>query len=54
VNMVKPDISRDYYQDLELKPGADPSEVKKQFKKLGACGAASGPPSHVSLVIVLT
>ena len=37
--MVKPDISRDYYEDLELKPGADTNEVKKQFKKLGAFGA---------------
>jgi hypothetical protein len=33
--MVKPDISRDYYQDLEVKPGADTNEIKKQFKKLG-------------------
>jgi curved DNA-binding protein CbpA len=33
--MVKADVSRDYYQDLELKPGADVNEIKKQFKKLG-------------------
>jgi hypothetical protein len=40
--MVKPDISRDYYHDLELKPGADINEVKKQFKRLGTCDAALG------------
>ena len=32
--MVKADSRRDYYGDLELKPSADVSEVKKQFKKL--------------------
>jgi curved DNA-binding protein CbpA len=33
--MVKADLSRDYYRDLELQPGADTQEIKKQFKKLG-------------------
>ena len=33
--MVKLDITKDYYGDLELSPGADVIEVKKQFKKLG-------------------
>lgn len=33
--MVKADNRRDYYGDLEVKPDADASEIKKQFKKLG-------------------
>ena len=33
--MVKADLTRDYYGDLELQPGADITEIKKQFKKLG-------------------
>ncbi|CZR62337.1 uncharacterized protein PAC_12234 [Phialocephala subalpina] len=32
--MVKADLSRDYYGDLELAPNADITEIKKQFKKL--------------------
>lgn len=32
--MVKADLSRDYYGDLELAPNADVTEIKKQFKKL--------------------
>ncbi|RDL35774.1 uncharacterized protein BP5553_06386 [Venustampulla echinocandica] len=32
--MVKADLTRDYYGDLELLPGADIQEIKKQFKKL--------------------
>ncbi|KAL3427474.1 DnaJ domain-containing protein [Phlyctema vagabunda] len=32
--MVKADLSRDYYADLELPPTADANEIKKQFKKL--------------------
>ncbi|KAI9808441.1 MAG: hypothetical protein M1827_007260 [Pycnora praestabilis] len=31
--MVKADIKRDYYADLELEPNADNNDVKKQFKK---------------------
>ncbi len=33
--MVKADLTRDYYGDLELQPGADTAEIKRQFKKLG-------------------
>jgi hypothetical protein len=33
--MVKADNRRDYYGDLEVKPDADASDIKKQFKKLG-------------------
>jgi len=33
--MVKADLSRDYYGDLDVPPGADAAEIKKQFKKLG-------------------
>jgi len=33
--MVKADVKRDYYADLELKSGADTEEIKKQFRKLG-------------------
>jgi hypothetical protein len=33
--MVKADLTRDYYGDLEIAPTADVAEIKKQFKKLG-------------------
>lgn len=33
--MVKADLSRDYYGDLDLLPNADANDIKKQFKKLG-------------------
>lgn len=33
--MVKADLTRDYYADLELQVGATEAEIKKQFKKLG-------------------
>ncbi|KAI9055026.1 hypothetical protein LZ554_002166 [Drepanopeziza brunnea f. sp. 'monogermtubi'] len=32
--MVKADLTRDYYGDLELPPTAEVHEIKKQFKKL--------------------
>lgn len=32
--MVKADLTRDYYGDLEVAPTADINEIKKQFKKL--------------------
>jgi len=32
--MVKADLSRDYYADLELPPTADVGEIKRQFRKL--------------------
>jgi hypothetical protein len=33
--MVKADLTRDYYGDLEVPANADANEIKKQFKKLG-------------------
>ncbi len=33
--MVKVDVTRNYYAELELTPAATAEEVKKQFKKLG-------------------
>ncbi len=33
--MVKTEVPRDYYADLELAPTADANEIKRQFKKLG-------------------
>ncbi|KAI9772797.1 MAG: hypothetical protein M1839_002298 [Geoglossum umbratile] len=44
--MVKADVSRDYYQDLELKPGADVNEIKKQFKKLALKYHPDRNPGH--------
>ncbi|RKF62989.1 hypothetical protein OnM2_028029 [Erysiphe neolycopersici] len=32
--MVKPDLFRDYYEDLELSPSSGSVEIKKQYKKL--------------------
>ena len=57
--MVKVDATRDYYADLELQQGADPNEVKKQFKKLGIHSyrsrsmgiIADGAPSQLSSTI---
>lgn len=33
--MVKPDVRRDYYAELNTLPGAEQDEIKKQFRKLG-------------------
>jgi DnaJ-class molecular chaperone len=33
--MVKADLTRDYYVDLGLQPGASEAEIKKQFRVLG-------------------
>ena len=33
--MVKADVKRDYYADLELPSTADTEEIKKQFRLLG-------------------
>lgn len=33
--MVTADVDRDYYADLDLKPSAEPNDIKKAFKKLG-------------------
>jgi curved DNA-binding protein CbpA len=35
--MAKADLTKDYYADLELLPGAAEADIKKQFKKLGMC-----------------
>ncbi len=35
--MVKADMTRDYYADLELPPTADIADIKKQYRKLGEC-----------------
>ena len=32
----KADPKQDYYGDLELSPNAEPEDIKKQFRKLGA------------------
>ncbi|PSS25891.1 hypothetical protein M430DRAFT_208043 [Amorphotheca resinae ATCC 22711] len=32
--MVRADLTRDYYGDLEISPNADVNDIKKQFKKL--------------------
>jgi len=42
--MVKADLTRDYYGDLELAPTADVLEIKKQFKKLGRLSFSSVGP----------
>lgn len=33
--MVKADVKRDYYADLDLPSTADSEEIKKQFRYLG-------------------
>jgi curved DNA-binding protein CbpA len=33
--MVKADVKRDYYADLDLPSTADGEEIKKQFRYLG-------------------
>ncbi len=33
--MVKADPKRNYYADLDLQPGADTEDIRKQFLKLG-------------------
>jgi hypothetical protein len=35
IDMVKADLTRDYYADLELQSGASESDIKKQFRALG-------------------
>jgi curved DNA-binding protein CbpA len=36
--MVKADMKRDYYADLELPPTADEDQIKRQFRLLGRIG----------------
>lgn len=33
--MVKPDASRNYYAELEVKPDACADDIRKAFRKLG-------------------
>jgi curved DNA-binding protein CbpA len=33
--MVKADVSRDYYADLEIHPTASEEDIKKAFRNLG-------------------
>jgi hypothetical protein len=49
--MVKADLTRDYYGDLEISSTADISEIKKQFKKLGTCGLHYLPSNHSPLTL---
>lgn len=35
MKMVKVDSRHDYYADLECTSGADASEIKRQYRKLG-------------------
>ena len=44
--MVKADLSRDYYGDLELPANADANDIKKQFKKLGTVSFKRLPHSR--------
>jgi hypothetical protein len=46
--MVKADVKRDYYADLELPSTADTEEVKKQFRLLGKvmCAPLIGTCTH--------
>lgn len=39
--MVKIDCRHDYYADLECTFGADASEIKKQYRKLGTTAMTS-------------
>ncbi|TVY37483.1 Meiotically up-regulated protein [Lachnellula subtilissima] len=49
--MVKADLTRDYYGDLELPPGADALEIKKQFKKLALTYHPDRNPGRESEVV---
>lgn len=44
--MVKADIKRDYYADLDLPPNADPEDVKKQFRLLAKLYHPDRNPGH--------
>ncbi|KAL9124044.1 MAG: hypothetical protein Q9217_006589 [Psora testacea] len=45
-SMVKAETLPDYYGDLQLKPGAEPNEVKKQYKKLAFKYHPDRNPGH--------
>ncbi len=51
--MVKADNRRDYYGDLEVKPDADVSDIKKQFKKLGERTTSTRSDKHRLTVVFL-
>lgn len=38
--MVKADVKRNYYADLELSTDATVEDIKKQYRKLGASRSA--------------
>lgn len=48
-------VTRDYYADLELPANADISDVKKQFRKLGAKGSAvpKAPSTRLTMLAAL-
>ena len=46
--MVKAELDRDYYADLELAPTASANDIKKQFKKLGQSFSLQRKLSHVT------
>ena len=45
--MVKVDVDRDYYADLEVNTAATFDDIKKQFKKLGMAISELNPPSNI-------
>jgi hypothetical protein len=48
--MVKADLSRNYYADLDLPPTADINDIKKQFRKLGRQLLLAAPQSKILTV----
>lgn len=48
--MVKVDCRHDYYADLECTFGADASEIKKQYRKLGTTAMTSFQRYSASLL----
>ena len=50
--MVKADLTRDYYGDLELPPSVDAHEIKKQYKKLGMTGAYTAVAFVTELILL--
>jgi DnaJ-class molecular chaperone len=39
--MVKPDVNRDYYEDLDLTASANEEDIKEQYRKLGKATACT-------------
>jgi curved DNA-binding protein CbpA len=50
--MVKFDVRRNYYEDLELGPSAETEEIKKQFRKLGLFACHSLRVQYIALLII--